>query len=345
VPGIVTSRTRRLYQRPPGGPVCLNRGSPQAQGLLVFFPLNLWATTDVDATNSDRVLTPTNSPTMTAGPDGGSALNCVYISLQYARYTAPAALVDDATFAGGMTLACWYRITVNGDSATQRLVSIGATANNDNYHVIECRDDVTLRGLRAASSSTTTGVETSGETPAARTNEWEHACGTFATTRRVAYRNGSLASSANTASVSPTNALRVGINSLPGLSPNPGVQGAIAHACVWSRVLSEAEIWSLYDPATRWDLYYPLGRRVWSFATAAGPATTVYAQEGYRWRDDDGGEVAATWLDAQDTAISREAQIPTRLRILTDTSAADSNAALKLQWRKAGDPTWNDVGA
>jgi len=68
-------------------------------------------------------------------------------------------------------------------------------------------------------------------------------------------------------------------------------------------------------------------------------------QEGFRFRKDDGSESAATWLVAQDTDISRGKLQPARLRILTDYTGDPATTALKMQFRKVGDPTseWEDL--
>jgi len=60
-------------------------------------------------------------------------------------------------------------------------------------------------------------------------------------------------------------------------------------------------------------------------------------QEGYRWRDDDGSESAATWLAAQDTNITRAISTNTRLRILTDYTGDPATQQMTLQYRKVGD--------
>jgi len=70
----------------------------------------------------------------------------------------------------------------------------------------------------------------------------------------------------------------------------------------------------------------------------------VSEQEGYRWREDDGTETTATWIDAQDTDIFRSKDTPMRLRTLTNYKSGDPTPRqFKLQWRKVGDPTWRDV--
>src|SRR5262245_62050535 len=40
MPGIITSRTKRLYQRPPSGPFVINRDSAQSRFLVAWWPLS-----------------------------------------------------------------------------------------------------------------------------------------------------------------------------------------------------------------------------------------------------------------------------------------------------------------
>jgi len=77
-----------------------------------------------------------------------------------------------------------------------------------------------------------------------------------------------------------------------------------------------------------------------------GELSPTYEQEGYRFRNDDGNESAATWLAAQDTNITRAALINTRLRTLTDTAGGDPpSRRLKQKYRRAGDDGWRDLKA
>jgi hypothetical protein len=46
--------------------------------------------------------------------------------------------------------------------------------------------------------------------------------------------------------------------------------GFITDARVYGRALSAAEVWALYDPRTRWDLYWVPGRRVYGDLGAGG---------------------------------------------------------------------------
>ncbi len=69
-----------------------------------------------------------------------------------------------------------------------------------------------------------------------------------------------------------------------------------------------------------------------------------YEQVSYRWRDDDGSETTASWLDVINTGITRSAHLVTRLRILTKAMGFEPpTQGLKLQYRKVGDTDWIDV--
>ncbi len=70
-----------------------------------------------------------------------------------------------------------------------------------------------------------------------------------------------------------------------------------------------------------------------------------HEQEGYRWRNDDGSESAATWLANQDTDISRGKESTTRLRLLTDVTGDPDSAGATVQFRAVGDGVteWEDI--
>lgn len=82
----------------------------------------------------------------------------------------------------------------------------------------------------------------------------------------------------------------------------------------------------------------------WNIVSEIVPFVTLTRQqEGFRWRADDGDEDGATWLDSQDTDITRAKDTVTRLRVLTNVTDDPPSEALKLQYRKVGDPTWKDL--
>jgi hypothetical protein len=80
---------------------------------------------------------------------------------------------------------------------------------------------------------------------------------------------------------------------------------------------------------------------------AADLVTETWTQEGYRWRADDGSETTATWLETQDTPITRALSTPTRLRLLLDTAAADpATTQVRLDYKEDSEAAslWRPVG-
>jgi hypothetical protein len=68
-------------------------------------------------------------------------------------------------------------------------------------------------------------------------------------------------------------------------------------------------------------------------------------QEGFRWREDDGNESGASWLETQDTALSRAAGATTRLRVLVDTDGNTPTGQMKIQYKRddEADSEWRDI--
>lgn len=56
-------------------------------------------------------------------------------------------------------------------------------------------------------------------------------------------------------------------------TPVAAATNACAEFRIYNRALTDSEIWQLYDPRTRWDLYYPLNRRTF-FIPASVQAQT-----------------------------------------------------------------------
>jgi len=68
-------------------------------------------------------------------------------------------------------------------------------------------------------------------------------------------------------------------------------------------------------------------------------------QEGFRFRNDDGSESAATWKADQDTDISLGKEVACRLRTLVDMTGDPPTQQATLQYRKVGDPAteWRTI--
>jgi len=67
-------------------------------------------------------------------------------------------------------------------------------------------------------------------------------------------------------------------------------------------------------------------------------------QEGFRWRDDDGDEDGATWLQSQDAHITRAKETITRLRVLLNATNDPGAKQFQLEYRvkDSGDP-WTKI--
>ncbi len=80
----------------------------------------------------------------------------------------------------------------------------------------------------------------------------------------------------------------------------------------------------------------------WDALTVNGtPADTgTIEQEGYRWRNDDGSEITATWVAAQDTTMIAPTLVNRRCRFITNFTNTPTGFAPQFEFRKVGDSTW-----
>lgn len=72
-------------------------------------------------------------------------------------------------------------------------------------------------------------------------------------------------------------------------------------------------------------------------------ASASLEQEGFRWRDDDGSESTATWLDSQDTNITRATATNTRLRVLVDGTNDPATSPYQLEYKLSSDSQYRQV--
>lgn len=69
----------------------------------------------------------------------------------------------------------------------------------------------------------------------------------------------------------------------------------------------------------------------------------TFTQEGFRFRNDDGSETTATWIEDQDVEITAEANTNIRLRVLVDTSGDTPDTTYQLESSPNEDETWGIV--
>jgi hypothetical protein len=99
------------------------------------------------------------------------------------------------------------------------------------------------------------------------TNQWQHMVGVSnSVSLRSVYRNGA-GKGTDTTTISA-----VAASTNEDIAQNGGfdaIDGLIADIRIWNRALSDAEVWSLYDPQMRWDLYWQPNTRAYSFLQSA----------------------------------------------------------------------------
>lgn len=84
------------------------------------------------------------------------------------------------------------------------------------------------------------------------------------------------------------------------------------------------------------------GRRKFHPIGAGAPSPTEDL-EGFRWRNDDGSESAATWINAQDADLTAPNNVRKRFRGLVNATNDPSAAQYTLEYRRAGSSLWIPV--
>lgn len=118
----------------------------------------------------------------------------------------------------------------------------------------------------------------------------------------------------------------------------------IGMGAVWNRVLAEEELAVLAEDPYSW---LESTRRVpiMSPLITEEEVAAIYEQYGYRWRLDDGDETGATWYDEENlhTFAPNSSTERRRLRVGIGTSGATGLQTVRLQLRKKGEASWQDV--
>jgi len=98
------------------------------------------------------------------------------------------------------------------------------------------------------------------------------------------YDGAAIRAYCNGVQVASTNAvitLKTGDQAVEIGARNSNLQpvGYIGDVRLYNRALTAAEVWQLYDPATRWELYAPL-RKWWAIGAAAAGAVGLWPRYG-----------------------------------------------------------------
>ncbi len=256
--------------KPPTGPFALNRDCPQALGLVAWWPMGgAGVGYAPDMAGSTHASPGTRAASATLGDDGRPALSLVQASNQYlAAATCP---VSDVP----LTLTSWAR----PDSSVQTTLFVCATGGTD-PHQNFFRIVLVSGYVRANCGTTSASAQANAITTVAyNTGKWNLLGATFlGTSSRTVYLNGGNAIN-NTTSIVPTQTtsrtrLGVAITTLEGLLQP--LNGDLGECGIWNVALGPDMHSRLYDPGTRYELWYPLRSRKW-IVGAAATAPTITA--------------------------------------------------------------------
>ena len=242
-----------IYPRvPPTGQIRLNLDAPLADGLVLWLPLMSHSITDLARglvfAKSGTAPVPT---TDLMGPtwDFTSASSTYLVTM-----TTPVAALP-------LTIAAWFN--PSAVATTRDIVSIADSANTTDAYNLQQRASAGV-GARAADTGGPVAAISSKVVVA---NTWQLGVATFAsTTLRTAYIDGRNPGTSST-SKTPTGLDQVGVGADVNSSVVTPFDGSISNVCIWNRALSAAEVWQLFDPLTRWQLYDT--RRIFAAALTA----------------------------------------------------------------------------
>lgn len=170
----------------------------------------------------------------------------------------------------------------------------------------------------------------------------------------VSARDTSAKNTANNASATSGNIVTTGAAILLGVLSHGGSTISLTGTGGSTEIFQDSDandmpiVWAYKEvtPAGTYTMTWTLGAAVtYSLVAIAllGATPASLEQEGYRFRNDDGSEAAATWKAAQDTDVTLTPDSPARLRGIANATGDVASKQLQLEYRKVGTSTWNKV--
>ena len=287
--------------RPPSGPFALNRDAPQARGLVAWWPMGNRTSRGVaiDEAGLRNLTGSTNA--MSIGIDRQPAQSLSSAS------SHGIGIVSLPVTAFPLTLAAWCRpATTHAGNVLGLASNTGAAGYG--RKLLFCHSDGTVRGF---SQDDTTGEFKASATGTYTAGQWMHAATVFAASNdNRTYRNGANkgTSSTNRGWGTLADRTRIGDDNSGGNFFN----GDIGECGIWNVVLDDSLIWRLYDPGTRFELWYPLRSRKWIWMPLGSGGQTV----------------AITQVSETDTAQALTAVAGARTVAIGQVSSTETSQAL-----------------
>lgn len=256
------------YGHPPSGEFVLNGDSPQARGLLAWYPLGPGQYGVAQDVLNRRPLTIYNGGPTRAGGTRGLVAEFAKASSQYVAHLGNGFL--DYPF----TLTCWFRYLTTPNSFG-RDVLVAVSDRDDGYD----RDQINIYnpGTVQLEAFTTTNFDATAaariDTPALVLGTWYHAVATFAATNSRAIHLNATYNATNTTSLTPTTRDTIAIGACVRSSgPTAYVGAQISDVRIYDHALAVREVEAIYRHP--WELYEPVVR--WWFGVGTAASGTQY---------------------------------------------------------------------
>jgi len=255
-------RTRPWDFGRPTRPYALNKDCAQAQGLVAWWPMaelnglvRDWSGNLLSLTNN--AATPWKGEHPRSGQSQGLVPNFTAASSQWLSASGVPVSAEP------LTLAAWAWINT---AANAEILALGVQSGTARHQLIfDVASHIEANSVTAAAASAFAATPTFYTDSA-----WHHACGVFsASNARAAYLDGTGKGTDTTSEVvSGLNLTSIGARYAGGVLGG-FLDGKVSDARVYSRALTDENVNALFDPETRWQLYYPLGRKSWVFVGRA----------------------------------------------------------------------------
>jgi hypothetical protein len=239
----------------------INRESRQSLNLMAWWPMLFPGDTKVwDFSGNNK-----NLAAAAGGFVSGEGLSLSAGSSQYAELNQAIVGIMPLTLSlwvrsRDLTIGSQVMCIVSGDTNAEwfSLLTLGTAANDP-------------AAMQTNNGGGGTFDEISGGSMTL--NKWHLITGVFAATNsRILYLDGVQVASSTSNKSSPAGLDRVALGALRRSSPTGYTTGELKDARIYSRALSAAEVWALYDPQTRYELYLQMGRKIY-FAPAQAEET------------------------------------------------------------------------
>jgi len=309
--------------KPPNGPFALNRDAPQARGLVSWYPMGGANGKGLayDLAGHKHLTGTANGVTL--GNDGRPMQTFVAASSQFLSSTSV------PTSAFPLTIAAWARpATVHNGS----IAGLGRNAAGlgPGRKLIYAHSAGNIRAYSENDSATGVFPVSAGSYTA---GEWLHACGVFASsTSTSAYRNGANKTTLTTAVTFGTpDKTRIADDN----TASNYFDGDVGETGFWNVALDDSLVWRLYDPGTRYELWYPLRSRKWMVSAGGGSYSAAITESAAAADAATAAYIATASVSESITAADSLAAATTWVRSLTEAASTADALASAVTWARA----------